>query len=75
VNGAHFVTRGERHLHSEENVKIVSRAIEGPNRGEAGIRNFFQAIDEAVTRFERQALARKGLFDREEALEAAGLSK
>jgi ketosteroid isomerase-like protein len=27
-------------------------AIEGPNRGEAGIRNFFQAINEATTRFE-----------------------
>ena len=27
-------------------------AIEGPNRGEAGIRNFFQTIDEAARRFE-----------------------
>jgi ketosteroid isomerase-like protein len=92
-------------------------AIEGPNRGEAGIRNFFQAIDEAATRFEleverlrplgndrvlaflilnlesergfpqRQPLTNlydlkdgkllrvRVFFDREEALEAAGLSE
>jgi ketosteroid isomerase-like protein len=92
-------------------------AIEGSNRGEAGIRNFFQAIDEGATRFEmeverlrplgndrvlaflilnlesdrgfpqRQPLTNlydlkdgkllrvRVFFDREEALEAAGLSK
>jgi hypothetical protein len=34
-------------------VELINQlaAIEGPNRGEAGIRNFFQAIDEAATRF------------------------
>ena len=92
-------------------------AIDGPNRGEAGIRNFFQAIDEGATRFEmeverlrplandrvlaflmlnlesergftqRQPLTNlydlkdgkllrvRVFFDREEALEAAGLSQ
>ena len=92
-------------------------AIEGPNRGEAGIRNFFQAIDEGATRFELEVERLRSLgndrvlaflilnvesergfpqiqpltnlydlkdgklllvrvfFDREEALEAAGLSE
>jgi ketosteroid isomerase-like protein len=92
-------------------------AIDGPNRGEAGVRNFFQAIDEGATRFEleierlrplgndrvlaflilnlesergftqRQPLTNlydlkdgkllrvRVFFDREEALEAAGLSE
>ena len=38
-------------------------AIEGPNRGEAGIRNFFQAIDEAATRFELEVKRLQPLDD------------
>ena len=38
-------------------------AIEGPNRGEVGIRNFFQAIDEAATRFELEVKRLQPLDD------------
>ena len=38
-------------------------AIEGPNRGEAGIRNFFQAIDEAATRFQLEVKRLQPLDD------------
>ena len=49
----------------DPDVELINQlaAIEGPNRGEAGIRNFFQAIDEAATRFELEVKRLQPLDD------------
>ena len=49
----------------DPDVELINQlaAIEGPNRGEAGIRNFFQAIDEGAARFELEVEQLRPLDD------------